>query len=145
MNFTAEKIKSRSFLNPSTSIKDVQATVAAVSPQRRTSFTAKHEIYSHFLFLRLIFAILDPDPVDLINADPCGTGSTALHVGVCMHEHHIRRQAIKSMIRCGMLLNIATGKGMKSRKRTVPWKLCLVSAGTILTMFSILMPNLPSS
>jgi hypothetical protein len=42
------------------SIKDIQATEEAFSLQ--TSNFKKHEIFQIFLFLWLIFALLDPDP-----------------------------------------------------------------------------------
>jgi hypothetical protein len=52
------------------SIKDVQATAEAFSPQKRTSSTSKLEFSS---LLRVILVLLDPDP------DPysqCGSGSS---------------------------------------------------------------------
>ncbi len=53
--------------------KDVQATEEAFSPQKRKSSTSKHETSYSFLFLGVIFALLDPDP------DPeSGYGSTEL-------------------------------------------------------------------
>jgi hypothetical protein len=39
----------------------LQATGEAFSPQKRTSSTSKHEIF--FLFLWVVFAFLDPDPL----------------------------------------------------------------------------------
>ncbi len=36
------------------------------------------EILDFFLFLWIIFALLDPDPATQINADPCGSGSETL-------------------------------------------------------------------
>jgi|LakMenEpi03Aug12_release.lakeMendotaPanAssembly.Ray.scaffolds.fasta_scaffold365190_1 hypothetical protein len=45
------------------SIKDVQATREAFSSQKRASSTSKNEIYQLFLFLWVIFATLDPDPI----------------------------------------------------------------------------------
>jgi hypothetical protein len=33
------------------------------------------KILSFFIFFWVIFALLDPDPTDQINADPCGSGS----------------------------------------------------------------------
>jgi hypothetical protein len=33
------------------------------------------KILAFFLFLWVIFALLDPDPATQINADPCGSGS----------------------------------------------------------------------
>jgi hypothetical protein len=42
-------------------IKDFQATEEAFSPQKRTSSTSKQEISNCFLFLGVIFALLDPD------------------------------------------------------------------------------------
>ncbi len=72
-----------------------------LQPSKENIQHFKHDISSPFsIFLRLIFAILDPepDPVDLINADPYESGSTPLERGVCVHEHHVR-QAIKEMIR----------------------------------------------
>jgi hypothetical protein len=33
------------------------------------------KILDFFLFLWVIFALLDPDPATQINADPCGSGS----------------------------------------------------------------------
>jgi hypothetical protein len=57
-------------------IKDVQATVKAFSSQKRTSSTAKHEIYLFFYFWGL-FALLyvDPDPA---NQNQCGSWSATL-------------------------------------------------------------------
>jgi hypothetical protein len=52
------------------SIKDAQATGKSFSPQKRTSSTSKHEIFYFILFLWIIFALLDPDPVAQINVDP---------------------------------------------------------------------------
>ncbi len=43
-------------------IKDIQATGGALSPEKRTSSISKLEISSIFLFLWVIFALLDPDP-----------------------------------------------------------------------------------
>ncbi len=43
-------------------IKDVQATGEAFSSQKRTSSTSENEISQHFIFLWVIFALLDPDP-----------------------------------------------------------------------------------
>jgi hypothetical protein len=58
-------------------IKDARATEAAFSPQKRTSSISKHEISLLFLFLWVIFTLLDPDPdpATQINADLCGSGS----------------------------------------------------------------------
>jgi hypothetical protein len=39
-----------------------QVPEEAFSPQKRTSSTSKHEISTFFLLLRVIFALLDPDP-----------------------------------------------------------------------------------
>jgi hypothetical protein len=54
------------------SIKDIQATGAAFSPQKRTSNEMK--FINLFLFLWVIFALLDPDlnkdPVAPLNPDP---------------------------------------------------------------------------
>jgi hypothetical protein len=36
------------------------------------------KILYFFLFLWVIFALLDPDPATQINADPCGSGSETL-------------------------------------------------------------------
>ncbi len=68
------------FTYPWDSIKDVQVTEEAFSSQKRTSSTSKHEISKFFLLLRVIYALLDPDPdseygsADLIesrsNSDP---------------------------------------------------------------------------
>jgi hypothetical protein len=54
------------------SLKDAQATGEAFSPQKRTSSTSKHENSVLFLFLWVIFALMDPDadPATQINADP---------------------------------------------------------------------------
>jgi hypothetical protein len=41
---------------------DTQAKEEAVSPQKRTSSRLKNEIYKFFLFLTVIFALLDPEP-----------------------------------------------------------------------------------
>ncbi len=66
------------FTYPKASEKDVQATGEAFSPQKRTARISKHEIYLLFLFLWVIFALLDPDPdsesgsIDLIEP---GSGS----------------------------------------------------------------------
>jgi hypothetical protein len=56
-------------------MKDAQAIGEAFSPQKRTSSTSKHENSVLFLFLWVIFALLDPDPATQTNADPCGSGS----------------------------------------------------------------------
>jgi hypothetical protein len=50
--------------------KDTQAKGEAFSPQKRTSSTSKHENSLLFIFLWVIFALLDPDPANQINADP---------------------------------------------------------------------------
>jgi hypothetical protein len=50
------------FTYPLATIKDVQATGEAFSPQKRTSSTSKHKIYQLFLFLWVTFAHLDQDP-----------------------------------------------------------------------------------
>jgi hypothetical protein len=62
------------------SIKDVQATGEAFSPQKRTSSTSKDKIFNGFLLSWAIFALLDPDcesgsgsrnPIDSVsNPDP---------------------------------------------------------------------------
>jgi hypothetical protein len=59
---------------------DAQATGEAFSPQQTTSSTSKHENSVLFLFLWVVFALLDPDPhpATQINADPCGSGSGTL-------------------------------------------------------------------
>jgi hypothetical protein len=56
-------------------MKDAQAIGEAFSPQKRTSSTSKHENSVLFLFLWVIFALLDPDPATQTNADLCGSGS----------------------------------------------------------------------
>jgi hypothetical protein len=52
------------------SVKDVQATGEAFSPQTRTSSTSKDEIINCFIFFWAIFALLDPDPQHCLL--PCG-------------------------------------------------------------------------
>ena len=49
-------------------------------PPKRTSSTSKHEISHFFLFLLVIFALLDPDPdpAEQNHADPCGSGFETL-------------------------------------------------------------------
>ncbi len=56
--------------------KGLLATGEAFSPQMRTSMTSKHENSLLFLYLWVIFALLDPDPdpTTQIKADPCGSG-----------------------------------------------------------------------
>jgi hypothetical protein len=51
-------------------------TGEALSPHKRTSSISKHKNSSLFLYLRVIFALLDPDPdtATQITADPCGYG-----------------------------------------------------------------------
>jgi hypothetical protein len=49
------------FTYPTAFIKEVQATGEAFGTQKRTSSNVKHEISSLFLFLWVIFALLDPD------------------------------------------------------------------------------------
>jgi hypothetical protein len=67
------------FTYPQASLKDAQTTGESFYPQKRTSSTSKHEnSFQIFLFLWVIFALLDPDPATQINADPCGSGSTTL-------------------------------------------------------------------
>jgi hypothetical protein len=68
------------FTYPQASLKAAQATGKAFNPQKRTSSTSKHKNSSLFLFLWVIFALLDldPDPATQINADPCGSGSPTL-------------------------------------------------------------------
>jgi hypothetical protein len=55
-------------------MKDAQATGEAFSSLNSTTFTSKHENSLLFLFLCLIFDLLDPDPdadpATQINADP---------------------------------------------------------------------------
>ncbi len=62
-------------------MKDGQATEEAFSLQKRTSSTSKHEISRFFLFLCVVFALLDPgiriQPTK-ISANPCGSGFTTL-------------------------------------------------------------------
>jgi hypothetical protein len=43
-------------------MKDGRAMEEAFSRQKRTSSTSKHEISRFFLFLGIVFAILDPNP-----------------------------------------------------------------------------------
>jgi hypothetical protein len=63
-------------------MKHAQATEEAFSPQKRTSSTSKHKnsVRYFFLFLWVIFALLDPDPdpATQINTDPCGSESETL-------------------------------------------------------------------
>jgi hypothetical protein len=61
-------------------MKDAQATREAFSPQKTTYSTLNMKILDFFLFLWVIFALLDPDPepATQINADPCGSGSETL-------------------------------------------------------------------
>jgi hypothetical protein len=66
---TAEKnqyffVQKLQFTYTETSIKDVQATGEAFSPQKRTFSTSKHKFLDFFQFLWVTFAILDPDPAD---------------------------------------------------------------------------------
>jgi hypothetical protein len=76
-NFKAEKINVFFIKNCNlliirpTSIKDVQATGEAFSPQKRTSRTSKLGNFSLFIFLSVIFAVLNPDPAD---QNQCGSG-----------------------------------------------------------------------
>jgi hypothetical protein len=60
------------FTYPQASIKDVQAIGKAFSPQKRTSCTSKLEISYLFLFLRVIFALLD---LDRAAQNQCGSES----------------------------------------------------------------------
>jgi hypothetical protein len=55
------------------SITDAEATGEAISPQKRTSDTGKHDLSLLFP----IFALVDPvpDPATLINADQYGSGT----------------------------------------------------------------------
>ncbi len=59
--------------------KNVQATVKAFSPRKRTSSTSKHtgnmKLLYFLLFLWVIFALLDPDPAD---KNQCRSWSTTL-------------------------------------------------------------------
>jgi hypothetical protein len=57
----------------------------AFSPQKRTSSTSKHENSVLFLFLWVLFALLDPDPKfecgsgsGSSNSNPYGSGSATL-------------------------------------------------------------------
>jgi hypothetical protein len=68
------------FTYPQASIKDSQATGEAFSLQKRTPVLKNRKILDFFLFLRVIFALLDPDPATHINADPCGSGYETLRV-----------------------------------------------------------------
>jgi hypothetical protein len=70
------------FTYPLASIKDAQATGEAFSPQKRTSSTVlkNMKILDFFLFLWVIFALLDPDPQfecgsGSSNSNTCGSGS----------------------------------------------------------------------
>ncbi len=58
------------FTYPKASVKNVQATGEAFSPQKITSSTSKHEISSLFLFLWAIFAFHNPD---LAGQNQCGS------------------------------------------------------------------------
>jgi hypothetical protein len=55
-------LKTSFFTYPYASIKDVQATGEAFSPQKRTSSNSKNKISNFFLCLWVIFALVDPDP-----------------------------------------------------------------------------------
>jgi hypothetical protein len=59
---------------------DAQATGEAFSPQKRHPAIQNMNILYFFLFLLVIFALLDPDPdpATRINADPCGSGFATL-------------------------------------------------------------------
>ncbi len=54
-------------------MKDFRVTEEAFSPQKRTSSTSKHKNLNFFLFLWVIFDLLDPDP-----DSESGYGSTDL-------------------------------------------------------------------
>jgi hypothetical protein len=57
------------------SLKTIKATGEAFNPQKKTSSTSKHEnskILYFFLFLRVISALLDPDPAtQIMDPQPC--------------------------------------------------------------------------
>jgi hypothetical protein len=52
------------------SIKDVQATGEAFSPQKRTSSPSEDKIYLLLLFFWAIFAFLDPDSGTQLDPHP---------------------------------------------------------------------------
>jgi hypothetical protein len=64
------------FTYPWSYIKDSQVR-EAFRPQKRTSSTSKHEIIYFFLFLYVIYALLDTDPHfecgSIINSNKCGS------------------------------------------------------------------------
>ncbi len=58
------------FTFPYASIKDVKATGEAVSPQKRTYSTSKHETFLTFSCFVGHFAFLDPDPLTWLKNSP---------------------------------------------------------------------------
>jgi hypothetical protein len=51
-------------------MKDVQAAGETFCPQKRTSSTSKREISFFFMFLLVIFALLNTDQPTKFNVDP---------------------------------------------------------------------------
>ncbi len=72
-------------------------SVHPVSVQKPSALKRDHpvlknmKILDFFLFLWVIFALLDPDPdpATHINADPCGSGSETLPVGLVVYSTHM--------------------------------------------------------
>jgi hypothetical protein len=69
------------------------------------------KILDFFLFLRFIFALLDPDPdpATQINADPCGSGSETLIPDHPRGDHE--RQEELSNRSCSQHQQSRTGEG----------------------------------
>ncbi len=65
-DFDDQKLREKKiFTYPKASIKNVQTTEEAFSPQMRTSELQKIKCINFFLFLLVMFALLDPDPQHL--------------------------------------------------------------------------------
>jgi hypothetical protein len=59
------------------SIKDVQTTREAFSPPKQNIQTSKHDISLFFIFLWIIFVLLDPNPLTLLDLNPIRIRNTA--------------------------------------------------------------------
>ncbi len=58
---------------PEAFLKDAQATEKPSTLKKEHPALQNMNILSVFIFLRVIFAFLNPDPGTHINADPCGS------------------------------------------------------------------------
>jgi hypothetical protein len=104
------------FTYPQASIKNAQAQEKPSALKREHLVLKNMKILDFFLFLWVIFALLDPDPATQINADPCGSGSETLILGTGTYT-------VNEAVRYGIepLLGTSIRARMRDFSETVGW------------------------